>query len=423
VDSSESEPGEGQRLVLRLVLLSILAFAAMVSYAIARPVTESLFLEHHGAEGLPWVWLHVIVATFVTVLVYARYVARVNLAWLYGAVCVLSALSHIVLITASRFDLPYSTYGLYIWKEIYVVLILECFYTYTNATLPIRLAKWAYGLFGVCGSLGSIVGNLAVGPLAQELGSSQILLFLPPLLGLMALISWPLKRVSTTPQAREKTEESGGMLEAIRIVRGSSYLVLMVVLVALTQIVITLIDYRFNQIIHVSFPDTDQRTAVIGQVYAGLSVATLAVHAMTGPILRLVGVPLVLLAVPLLLGAAIAAAAAPRLVPIIVVKIASKCFDYTLFRAAKEILYIPLGYREKTLGKSVVDMLTYRLAKGGASPLILGLIALGATSLLTPLTLVLVGLWIVVTVLIARRFRRKVSRSEEISGPEPPGAG
>ncbi len=36
------------------VLLCSLAFVLLFGYAIARPSTESLFLEQHGAHALPW---------------------------------------------------------------------------------------------------------------------------------------------------------------------------------------------------------------------------------------------------------------------------------------------------------------------------------------------------------------------------------
>jgi len=139
-------------------------------------------------------------------------------------------------------------------------------------------------------------------------------------------------------------------------------------------------------------------------------------HGLTGPLLRVLGAPVVLLVVPCLLGFGLCAfAAAPRFATAALVKVASKCFDYTVFRAAKEVLYIPLSFHEKTQGKSVVDVLTYRLAKGGASLVLLGLQRLGAAALVTPMAFALLGAWLAVTVAVARRFRRKVSRRDELA--------
>ena len=77
-------------------------------------------------------------------------------------------------------------------------------------------------------------------------------------------------------------------------------------------------------------------------------------------------------------------------------------------------LYIPLSYREKTQGKSIVDMLTYRVAKGGASLILLGLIAIGAANLATVMTLVLIACWFIITIMVVARFRRKVKVEEEV---------
>ena len=137
---------------------------------------------------------------------------------------------------------------------------------------------------------------------------------------------------------------------------------------------------------------------------------------MTGPVLRLAGVPITLLAIPLLLAGSLGVyVALPLFATIAVVKVASKCFDYSIFRAAKEILYIPLGYRERTQGKSIVDMVTYRVAKGGASLVLYGLVLFGtARPLVTPMTLAVILLWLGVTLVIVRRFRGLVSREEEM---------
>ena len=45
--------------------------------------------------------------------------------------------------------------------------------------------------------------------------------------------------------------------------------------------------------------------------------------------------------------------------------------DYSLFRATKELLYLPLTHRERVEGKAVVDVLGYRIAKVAASAIVL----------------------------------------------------
>ena len=80
-----------------------------------------------------------------------------------------------------------------------------------------------------------------------------------------------------------------------------------------------------------------------------------------------------------------------------IAKVASKALDYSVFRAGKEILYIPLSYDEKTRGKAIVDMLTYRVAKGGASMALAGLELLGGVMLIAGTTLGIIAIWIALT--------------------------
>jgi len=396
-----------------IVGLSVLAYFSMLSYALARPATESLFLAAHGKEGLPSVWLLIAALMVPLLIVYVRLVSSVGLLRLYLHTALWSALAFVALAAAVAAELPYVHYLLYSCKDIYIVVLIEVFYAFANAYFPIQRARWYYGLFGAIGAIGSISGNLAVGPLAKGLGAENVLWLLPPILLIVAGVARYVAR--HRPLQPPKVDAPARLGDAARVLRGSSYLVLVTALIAVTQLVITFVDFSFNGIMSEVFPDTDQRAGVIGQVYAGVAVATFAGHAITGPVLRLVSVPGTLLAIPLLLTAGLGLfVMVPGLATVVLVKIASKGFDYTLFRSAKEILYIPLSYAEKTQGKFIVDVFTYRVAKGAASLLLLGLLAVSAVSLVEPLTLALMIFWVGLTVVIARRFRRLVPRAEEM---------
>ncbi|CAN0597269.1 unnamed protein product [Laminaria digitata] len=95
----------------------------------------------------------------------------------------------------------------------------------------------------------------------------------------------------------------------------------------------------------------------------------------------------------------------PHVLLLAAAKALSKILDYSLFRAAKEMLYIPLAYEEKTQGKAVIDMLTYRVAKGLASALVLVLVALKAPALVNMLTVVIIVAWFFVSLRLAKRYK------------------
>lgn len=386
----------------------------MLSYSFARPSTDSLFLGAHSQDGLPIVWLLVAVGATVTVALYSRVIAKIELARLLGLTSLGSGGVLIALLVARTSQVPFIHYALYVWKDVYIVLLVEGFYCYANAVFPIKQARWLYGIFGLIATLGSLVGNEAVGWVAPAYGSVVAIWCSLPALLLIWLVCIPFSRFAGKEKpVQEKAAPT--FLASLSLIRASSYLLLLVILIAVIQVVITLIDYIFSGIVLQAYPDDDQRTAIMSDVYAYVDYATLVLHSLTGPILRVAGVPLVLLVVPLLLGSGVAAlVAAPRFFVAMLVKVASKCMDYTIFRAAKEILYIPLSYAEKTQGKQVIDVLSYRVAKGGASALLLFLQLLVWVFLVEPLILVLIGLWIVLTIIVARRFRSKVSRDQEM---------
>lgn len=96
-------------------------------------------------------------------------------------------------------------------------------------------------------------------------------------------------------------------------------------------------------------------------------------------------------------------AIAPRFISAAVAKVLLKSADYSFGRTVKEMLYIPLTYAEQTRGKAVADILTYRATKGLSSLLLTALVFLNHS--IVWLCLALFGVWIVLAVVLARRYR------------------
>ena len=95
----------------------------------------------------------------------------------------------------------------------------------------------------------------------------------------------------------------------------------------------------------------------------------------------------------------------------------AKSLDYSLFRAAKEALYLPLTHRERTQGKAVIDMMIYRVAKGAASLLLITLTSGGAAmSLVSMMCIGAVAIWVILTwrVLPLYEARRAGRRYQEV---------
>lgn len=425
---------------IRVVGLCAIGFLLMVTYAIARPATKSLFLQEYGSKNLPYAWIAVAFCVVLAVSFYNRWVTRFPLMRMFGGTIAISSALMLVFLVAALLDSKPAIFALYVWKDIYIVIMVEIFWSFSNVVFPIKTARWAYGLFCMMGSLGGLVGHLGVGPLSHRVETIHTLWFIFPIFGLIWLITnYFSNRVGETT-ASISEYKTASLRQGFQVVRNSRYLVLLLLLVATVQIVVTLIDFQYSRSLELTYTNTNQRTAIIGQVFALINVGSIILEMLTGPILRFVGVPLALLSIPLMLGSAIGALLVwPKFLMVVVAKVTSKSTTYSIFKAAKEILYIPLSYEEKTQGKAVVDMLTYRLAKGVASVMLLVLAAFHAFPLTglegvfeieslvqvfrtlqesPALLLTIFGLtivWFGLTLAIVRRYRQSVSREQELA--------
>lgn len=392
------------------VLLCSLAAVLLFGYAIVRPSTESLFFEVHGASALPWAWIAVALASAPTVALYNRAAAMRPLGQVMLWALAVCALSLAMLLALAHFHVRGSAFALYVWKDVHVVVLIEVLWSFANLVFDKKSARWMNGIFCACGSLGGLAGNLLVGTLAARWGTRAAPLLLLPLFIIQAGLVFWLARAAGHPQPKKK--ERIGLDDAVALLRRSPYVGWLVLLIGTVQIVVNLVDFIYADAIVTTYPELDARTAVIGQIYGAIDVASLALQVLSGLVIGAIGVRATLIAVPALLGTAVFSfAVAPRFAVMAVAKVASKAFDYSLFRAAKEMLYLPLSYEDKTRGKALVDMLTYRVAKGGASLVILGLAAVGASMGVVFATLGAIGGWLAITVAVARRYHALTKRS------------
>ena len=387
---------------IRLLGLAALIFVILASYAMARPATESLFLSHYTADHLPWLWILVGAGSLVVVTLYNRFSATTDLVTIFGAVSVISASVLALILLGMSTLTPWLTWVLYIWKDLYIVVLIEIFWSFANSTVPQERAKWWYGLFCVLGSLGGMAGNLLVGWVAQNSSTLSSLWTVVGLLAISGFGAWGLARYTGIHGTADRSKRS--LTDGFLVLKSSRALWLLMALIGTSQVVITLIDYQFTTAVAANFADEAERTAVLGRVYAAIDVVAITLQLATGPIIRLLSVAGVLLAIPGLLGLSVVGfALIPKFGAIAAGKVASKAFDYSLFRAAKEILYIPLSHPEKTQGKAFVDMMAYRMAKAGTSALLLALLALGRPQLALAVTIACLLLWIWLTTQLNRR--------------------
>lgn len=394
-----SGPGEW----LKVAIASLLAFFVLASYELVRSPIESLFLAEYSSDYLPRVWLLVAAGAIAVTTVYNRFARTAPIGRLLRG-SILASIGALSLLMPARELLgPLVLYALYVWKDVYIVLLVEAFWTLANSSFGKGTAKWVYGVFCAAGSFGAMAANGLGGRVALAYGSeAEVWLCIPAL-----LVAWGISFAVPAP-ASERANPSvrAPTGDGLRVLRSSKPLLAMLVMVLAVQLVVTLVDFEFQRAAEAAFSDTDRRTAALHNVYFWISTGALVMQLLSGVVLKVVGVGGTLLAIPVTIALTIMGLlVSPVFAMAAAAKVLGKVFDYSLFRTAKEVLYIGMGRRERTEGKALVDILTYRVAKGGASLVLQLLVVLGALSLAPWLALVFVGAWLVAAAFLARYDR------------------
>ena len=137
-----------------------------------------------------------------------------------------------------------------------------------------------------------------------------------------------------------------------------------------------MLDYKFQGLLSVQFAgDPNAETAFQGWFFGTLNTSVLALQFIITPLaLSFIGLRWIHILLPLVHLVAISMALIePSVWSVGLAFFLFKAFDYSIFRAAKEVLYVPLSFDERYRAKEIIDVFGYRTGKGASSVVIVGL--------------------------------------------------
>ena len=383
--------------IFQIAAMASLGFFSLLSYEIARTTIQPLFQDTYGAESEPWGWIGVGFAVTIVVSLYGRAARTLSLNQLgvrsVGIVLIILGL----LGWSVSAQIPGAVFLLFIWKDIYIVVIIELFWSFANSSLKYNSARWLYGLFCFLGGIGAVTGDAITVWLSQnDWHLLESLWFVGAALGCCVIAP------HFCPPVEAKVKETKPTLAAAFVtVKNSRILSRLLAVVVLSQICITLVHYDFSLTYADAYPNLKERQKSFAEVNAFINGGGMGLQLLTGLILYFLKLRGTLVLIPSVLGLSIAVflisplLGLPALGVLTFTKIASKSMDYSLFRATKELLYLPLTHRERVEGKAVVDVLGYRIAKVAASAIVLLVTPLFSVAYLSSaLALALSMVWI-----------------------------
>ena len=406
-----------RRLIFAAISISSAALFVLFGYEFIRSVSSSLFIEAYGAENLPRGMVAVPPSMIVMLYCYGRLLSWQGATRALAITSLFSAILILGCYAALSRGMSFAAAIIYVFREAYIVIVIEQFWSFVNSVLTTEQAKRINGPFCAVASIGSFLGGTLVSKLATVLGTEALLLFTAGSLVPTAALGVLAYKFGGEP--KPSSEEAGGRLGhiGIKTLFRSRYLIFIGVLIISTQIVSTVLDLRFNILAEMERPDTDTRTAFFGSVYGNLGLAAGILQLLAVPLaLRFIALRYIHLTIPIVhFVSSLVLTVSPSLRTGTAAYVIFKALDYSLFRAGKELFYMPLSYDSRYRAKQVIDAFGYRFSKGGSAgvivsvKLVVGTIAGVAYSITA---MVAAALWAPIVFGLTRMYQ-KLAKTEE----------
>jgi AAA family ATP:ADP antiporter len=414
--------------VAALLLSGAYFFLVLTAYYILRPIRDEMGYSG-GIENLAWLFTGTLAGTLLLHPLYASLVARMPRNRFIAYAYRFFILNLIVFFLVLQFTDPKQNVWVgrvfFVWLSVFNLFVVSVFWSFMTDLYRPAQSKRLFGVIAVGGTLGALLGSTITTGLVGIFGAINLMLVSALFLEFAVHVARALDRhegelaraadaeaaesgAALEPKPDSSTHGSdvigGGVMEGIRHVVRSPYLLGIAALVLMYAIASTFLYF--------------QRIDVVGRVFAGdaagrvqtFAMIDLATNALTlvtqifltGRLLRWFGVGFGLAFLPLLslIGFGILAAA-PVLGVIVVFEVLRRAGNFALARPAREVLYTVLARTDKYKAKNFNDTFVYRAGDqlGSWSYTAFGWLGLGLSGLaltMVPLSFawLLLALWL-----------------------------
>ncbi|MEM6367991.1 MAG: Npt1/Npt2 family nucleotide transporter [Myxococcota bacterium] len=371
-------------------------FLVVCTFITGRTVRDTLFLRRADPSALPSMYVLSAVAVALGGWIYSRFADRYRRDKTGRVVLMLSGVSMAsmwALINLAP-ELPGIYAALYALVEVLGSVCIIQFWTTANDIFTSQQAKRLFGLIGAGGVLANILCGVGVGGLSLLVGPTHLLLLNAGLFGLASLVVVFVGHTAGRSledailQPRRKGNDSNVLYN-----RGHGPLLRAIgAAVAITFLVVTLVDFQFKIAARETFAREADLAAFFGYFYgvAGIIGAFVQIF-LTSRILTRVGIVAGLSVLPL---AILAGSLAWLVFPAVIVgaslmRGAENVFRYTVHDATIHLLYVPIPGHQRGRAKAFID----GVLKPGAIGLC-GVLLFSLTRLYDPGTLARIAVWV-----------------------------
>ena len=360
---------------IRATFLFLNFFLIIMALYQLKPASRSLFIESLGAERLPYVWIATALTMGVFISYYHRLVERCSRIRVVLGTCLTISILLVIFRVLMTYAIPVIDACFYVFVDILGVVLVEQFWSLTNSIYTTNEGKSWYGLVGTGGLVGGVAGGWAAAMLIKHtpLQTPDLLLTAAGIIGIIFALTWLMGRVGIYCEVdhvvHPQQKASGGW----QILRHSRYLMMIAAILLFAQLASPLVEYQFLNTVESAYADREARTAFLSLFFSVLGILSIGVNVGITPLVhRYLGAIAGLLVQPMMIfifswcfflqSTLFFSSAA---------KISDRALSYSINRASKELLYVPVDSVLIYQAKAWIDMFGYRLFKVAGSVLIL----------------------------------------------------
>lgn len=272
------QPGEG----LLLVWVTAIQIVMSISSILVNNVAQTTFLKRYGADALPLVFMIEAILTFIFAGFVSILMERFRKIRVFTGLLIFYGISMGIIRILIPMGVELAYPALYILKSQAVGILPILYWDILNDMFTTQQSKRLYTLISAGGILGVTIGSFMSRTLAAWVGMDNILVLFMGGMVIAAILNELTEKVIGRPlqprivQSKEKPDRNH-MMQLKRFIgeaQKSSLLKYMILLIAIPNMILPLLDFQFNVIVDEHFASEALTLQFFG-IYRGISNAVM----------------------------------------------------------------------------------------------------------------------------------------------------
>ena len=355
---------------IRALWLSfVFFFVVLAGYYVIRPIRDNIGANNF--ENLWWMFTVVLLTMIVANALFSAIVARMPRRRFIPIAYRFFIVNLVIFFVLMRFvppgKQPWVDGCFFVWVSVFNLFATAVFWSFMTDLFTTEQGKRLFGFIAVGGSLGGILGPIITTSLVHRVSTGVLLLICAAMLEIAAQsvrffpAEFRTQDRHDEPAAADKPI-GGGIWEGITHICRSPYLFGLFLFILLYTLTSTWTYFQQAELTKAGFVDRAARTAFFAKLDLSVNSLTLLLQIfLTGRLMKILGVTVTLLFMPVLsLFGFAAMGIAPIIAVLAVFQVARRASTFAFMRPAREVLFTVLRREDKYKAKSFIDTFGYR---------------------------------------------------------------